>query len=71
MIEGGPGTEVPEACAGLGERAAFLLSVIGIANTVARLILGWLSDRAWINRYKQETTEWEEPMSDTQEFSVL
>lgn len=50
VIEAGPGTEVPEACAGLGERAAFLLSVIGIANTVARLILGWLSDRAWINR---------------------
>lgn len=30
--------------------AAFLLSVIGISNTVARLCLGWLSDRAWINR---------------------
>ena len=30
--------------------AAFLLSVIGISNTVARLILGWLSDQAWINR---------------------
>lgn len=33
-----------------GEQAAFLLSVIGIANTIARLILGWLSDRSWINR---------------------
>jgi len=33
-----------------GEDAAFLLSVIGISNTVARLCLGWLSDRAWINR---------------------
>jgi len=33
-----------------GEQAAFLLSVIGIANTVARLILGWLSDRTWVNR---------------------
>ena len=31
-------------------RAAFLLSVIGISNTVARLLLGWLSDREWINR---------------------
>ena len=30
--------------------AAFLLSVIGISNTVARLCLGWLSDRPWINR---------------------
>jgi len=33
-----------------GEQAAFLLSVIGIANTVARLILGWLSDQSWVNR---------------------
>eukprot|EP00091_Calanus_sinicus_P024239 TRINITY_DN8585_c0_g1_i1.p1 TRINITY_DN8585_c0_g1~~TRINITY_DN8585_c0_g1_i1.p1 ORF type:complete len:281 (+),score=67.80 TRINITY_DN8585_c0_g1_i1:239-1081(+) len=33
-----------------GKDAAFLLSVIGISNTVARLILGWLSDRSWINR---------------------
>jgi len=33
-----------------GDQAAFLLSVIGISNTVARLLLGWLSDRAWINR---------------------
>jgi len=33
-----------------GKDAAFLLSVIGISNTVARLILGWLSDRTWVNR---------------------
>ena len=33
-----------------GKDAAFLLSVIGISNTAARLILGWLSDRSWINR---------------------
>jgi len=33
-----------------GKDAAFLLSVIGISNTVARLVLGWLSDRTWINR---------------------
>jgi len=32
------------------DEAAFLLSVIGISNTVARLLLGWLSDRAWVNR---------------------
>ena len=69
VTEAGPGTGVPEVCAGLGDRAAFLLSVIGIANTVARLILGWLSDRTWINRYKQETTEWE-PMNETKVFSV-
>ena len=24
--------------------------MIGISNTVARLVLGWLSDRTWINR---------------------
>ena len=33
-----------------GKDAAFLLSVIGIANTIGRIILGWLSDRGWINR---------------------
>jgi len=32
------------------EEASYLLSVIGIANTVGRIILGWLSDRPWINR---------------------
>jgi len=32
------------------DQAAFLLSTIGIANTLARLCLGWLSDRSWINR---------------------
>ncbi|XP_046542426.1 monocarboxylate transporter 12-like [Haliotis rubra] len=30
--------------------AAFLLSVIGIANTVGRVIFGWLSDRKGVNR---------------------
>jgi len=30
--------------------AAFLLSIIGIANTLGRLFLGWLSDRRFINR---------------------
>jgi MCP family monocarboxylic acid transporter-like MFS transporter 14 len=32
-----------------GKQAAFLLSVIGIANTIGRIILGWLSDREEIN----------------------
>jgi len=32
------------------KQAAFLLSVIGIANTIGRIILGWLSDRGEINR---------------------
>lgn len=30
--------------------AAFLLSIIGIANTIGRLVLGWLSDHGKINR---------------------
>ncbi|GIX80701.1 monocarboxylate transporter 12 [Caerostris extrusa] len=30
--------------------ASFLLSVIGIANTVGRVVLGYLSDRSFINR---------------------
>lgn len=30
--------------------AAYLLSVIGIANTIGRIILGYLSDRTWVNR---------------------
>jgi len=36
---------------GIDEKdAAFLLSIIGIANTIGRLVLGWLSDRNIINR---------------------
>ena len=27
--------------------ATFLLSVIGIANTVGRILVGWMSDRPW------------------------
>jgi len=35
----------------IGEKeAAFLLSIIGIANTLGRLFLGWLSDQRVINR---------------------
>jgi len=30
--------------------AAFLLSVVGIANTIGRLVLGWLSDKGSVNR---------------------
>ncbi|XP_015607738.1 monocarboxylate transporter 12 [Cephus cinctus] len=30
--------------------ASYLLAVIGIANTVGRIVLGYLSDKPWINR---------------------
>lgn len=30
--------------------AAYLLSVVGIANTVSRIGLGWISDQPWVNR---------------------
>ncbi|XP_017886943.2 monocarboxylate transporter 12 isoform X2 [Ceratina calcarata] len=30
--------------------ASYLLAVIGIANTVGRIILGYISDKPWINR---------------------
>lgn len=32
------------------DTASFLLAVIGIANTVGRIILGYVSDKPWINR---------------------
>ena len=32
------------------EKASFLLSVIGIANTLGRIVLGYVSDRPWLNR---------------------
>ncbi|CAL1531968.1 unnamed protein product [Lymnaea stagnalis] len=32
------------------DKAALLLSVIGIANTAGRVIFGFLSDRSWVNR---------------------
>ncbi|ESO98864.1 hypothetical protein LOTGIDRAFT_213657 [Lottia gigantea] len=36
---------------GIGDsQAAFLLSVIGIANTIGRVLFGWLSDRQEVNR---------------------
>lgn len=30
--------------------SAFLVSVIGIANTLGRIIFGWMADRQWVNR---------------------
>ncbi|KAL0274281.1 UNVERIFIED_CONTAM: hypothetical protein PYX00_006747 [Menopon gallinae] len=32
------------------ETASYLLSVIGIANTIGRVILGYISDKTWVNR---------------------
>lgn len=32
------------------EQASYLLSIIGIANTVGRIILGYFSDKPWVNR---------------------
>ncbi|XP_053678361.1 monocarboxylate transporter 12-B [Anopheles nili] len=36
---------------GIGSQdASYLLGVIGIANTVGRIVLGYLSDKPWVNR---------------------
>ncbi|XP_057325967.1 monocarboxylate transporter 12 [Microplitis mediator] len=32
------------------ETASYLLSTIGIANTIGRIILGYVSDKPWVNR---------------------
>ncbi|XP_055616398.1 monocarboxylate transporter 12 isoform X2 [Toxorhynchites rutilus septentrionalis] len=32
------------------KEASYLLGIIGIANTVGRIILGYLSDKPWVNR---------------------
>jgi len=32
------------------QQGAFLISVVGIANTVGRVVFGWLSDRPFVNR---------------------
>uniref|UniRef100_A0AAG5DW67 Major facilitator superfamily (MFS) profile domain-containing protein n=1 Tax=Anopheles atroparvus TaxID=41427 RepID=A0AAG5DW67_ANOAO len=32
------------------QRASYLLGIIGIANTVGRIVLGYLSDKTWVNR---------------------
>ena len=31
------------------EDAAFLVSVIGISNTLGRVLSGWVSDFTWVN----------------------
>ena len=30
--------------------ASFLISIIGISSMIGNILLGWLSDRHWINR---------------------
>ena len=48
-----PYTFLPDRAIILGiheNRAAFLIAVIGIANTVGRVVFGWLSDRPFVNR---------------------
>lgn len=30
--------------------ASYLISTIGVANTVGRIILGYISDKPWVNR---------------------
>ncbi|XP_050067930.1 monocarboxylate transporter 12 [Anopheles maculipalpis] len=36
---------------GIGSQdASYLLGIIGIANTVGRIVLGYLSDKPWVNR---------------------
>lgn len=30
--------------------ASYLISIIGIANTVGRIILGYIADKPWVNR---------------------
>ena len=38
-------------CAGISEeRAAWLLSAIGIANTLGRVVFGFMADLKWVNR---------------------
>lgn len=32
------------------EQASYLLSIIGIANTIGRIVLGYISDKSWVNR---------------------
>lgn len=32
------------------EEASYLLAIIGVANTLGRLILGYISDKSWVNR---------------------
>lgn len=32
------------------EQASYLLATIGIANTIGRIVLGYISDKSWVNR---------------------
>ena len=32
------------------EDAKYLLSIVGIANTIGRIVLGFVADRPWVNR---------------------
>lgn len=32
------------------EHASYLISAIGVANTIGRIILGYISDKPWVNR---------------------
>ena len=32
------------------EDAKYLLSIVGIANTIGRVVLGFIADRPWVNR---------------------
>lgn len=40
----------PEAQIHSMQDASFLLSIVGAANTLSRVILGYLSDKKWMNR---------------------
>ncbi|KAI8779594.1 uncharacterized protein LOC106064073 [Biomphalaria glabrata] len=47
-----PYFHIPEKGAELGmsqERASFLISIIGITNTIGRIVCGWLADRPYIS----------------------
>ncbi|XP_073833642.1 monocarboxylate transporter 1 [Musca autumnalis] len=33
-----------------GEQSSYLISIIGVANTIGRIILGYISDKPWVNR---------------------
>lgn len=32
------------------DESSHLLSVVGVANTVGRIVLGYLADKPWVNR---------------------
>lgn len=59
--------------------ATFLVSVIGIANTVGRVVFGWMADKPWVNRLMLYNTALFicgvatalSPLSNAYEFLVL